>query len=242
VVEDALLYSKNSVERHLQDIFHSVSGICFLGTPHCGSDIAKWGSILGSLVRIFKNANVKLVNLLTRESEVLARVQQDFHTMIRGSANGKNLEIGITCFFEGLPIRGIGEVRDVLMLANCVRDLMIPPNRLFPNSLQYSRHIPLSAFTPITWTWQSSAASRIQDTGQSVVRYDDGSKQQGKSNISRGSSPISSVENLSQNNFHPESTSQRIHHRTCPNPTTHKPEPPSKHTLSCAHTLTPLNW
>jgi pimeloyl-ACP methyl ester carboxylesterase len=174
VVEDALLYSKNSVERHLQDIFHSVSGICFLGTPHCGSDYAKWGSILGSFVKVIKNANVKLVNLLTRDSEVLSRVQQEFHKMVRGSANGKNLEIGITCFFEELPIRSIGEVRDVLMLAKCVLDLMIPPNRSFPNILQYSHHILLSAFTPIMWTWQGSAASRIQDTALSVVRYDDG--------------------------------------------------------------------
>lgn len=43
------------------------------------------------------------------ESEVLARIQADFHTMIRGSAQ-TGTTMAITCFYEELPVLGIGMV------------------------------------------------------------------------------------------------------------------------------------
>jgi hypothetical protein len=104
------LFSKNSAEEHLQDFTRSVVGICFLGTPHCGSDLARWGKALGNLVNIVKTANVDLVNTLKPDSEVLARVQREFHTMLRTPINPSNSPLKITCFYEELGVRGAGEV------------------------------------------------------------------------------------------------------------------------------------
>lgn len=110
VTEDALLHSQNSVDPHLQDIINSVAGICFLGTPHCGSNIAQWANIASSLIKAVKTTNVSVVKTLTINSEVLARVQRDFQSMHRRLP--QNTAFGITCFYEEIPVRGIGEVRD----------------------------------------------------------------------------------------------------------------------------------
>lgn len=110
ITEDALLFSKNSAEPHLQDVIHSVMGICFLGTPHCGSDLARWGGVAGRLVNAVKTANVELVNVLKPDSEVLARVQREFHSMLRTLARDTSKALDICCFFEELPMRGVGEV------------------------------------------------------------------------------------------------------------------------------------
>jgi hypothetical protein len=114
VVEDSLLYSRKSAEPHLQDIVHSTSGICFLGTPHCGSDYARWGSIAGRVVSAVKNANVNLVNMLKPDSEILGRIQREFHEMLRSSTRDPALAMDVACFFEELPVRGIGEVRHMV--------------------------------------------------------------------------------------------------------------------------------
>lgn len=108
VTEDAILFSKSSAETYLQDIFESVSGVCFLGTPHCGSDFARWASVATSLVNTVKTVNKSLVKTLTLNSEVLARVQRDFQNEHRKMPSDKTF--GITCFYEEIPLRGIGEV------------------------------------------------------------------------------------------------------------------------------------
>jgi len=44
---------------------------------------------------------------------VLARIQDSFHTMIRSRTQGGLASIEITCFFEELPLSGIGVVSQV---------------------------------------------------------------------------------------------------------------------------------
>lgn len=65
---------------------------------------------MGGLVNVVKTANVDLLNVLKTDSEVLARVQREFHTMLRGPMNEGRPPLNITCFFEELPVRGAGEV------------------------------------------------------------------------------------------------------------------------------------
>ncbi|KAF3040675.1 hypothetical protein E8E12_003674 [Didymella heteroderae] len=108
VTEDAILHSRNSAESYLQDIFRSVAGICFLGTPHCGSDLARWASVATSLASAVKTANKSLVRTLTLNSEVLARIEGEFQNMHRTLP--RETAFGITCFFEEIPVRGIGDI------------------------------------------------------------------------------------------------------------------------------------
>ncbi|KAL3448019.1 Alpha/Beta hydrolase protein [Aspergillus insuetus] len=106
----ALLSSKNSAEGHLQHIVECTVGITFLGTPHCGSDLANWAKVFGRVITMFKRTNTRLLETLSPDSEVLAWIQKDFHTMLRSRQQEGKEPLKITCFYEELPIHGIGEI------------------------------------------------------------------------------------------------------------------------------------
>jgi protein SERAC1 len=65
---------------------------------------------MGNFAALFKTTNILLVEVLKPDSEVLARIQQEFHTMLRARADAGMPAIKITCFFEELPVHGAGEV------------------------------------------------------------------------------------------------------------------------------------
>ena len=111
----ALLASKNSAEKHLQNILSCTRGIVFLGTPHMGSTLA-WPELLAKLVSIVKQTNSQILEVLQHESEVLARIQKEFHSMIRVRADNRHPSIAITCFYEQLPLPGIGEVSIIMFV------------------------------------------------------------------------------------------------------------------------------
>jgi hypothetical protein len=84
-------------------------GIAFLGTPHHGSGLARWAELLSRSIGIIKQTNTEIIEVLKRGSEVLGRIQDGFHTMIL--ARGREGQpIEISCFFEELPLPGIGQV------------------------------------------------------------------------------------------------------------------------------------
>jgi len=103
------LNSRNSADKHLKAVLESICGIIFLGTPHFGAGLAKCAETLARSVGVLKQTTKEIVQVLTTESEVLARIQTDFHTMIRGRAQQGHV-ISITCFYEELPLPGIGPV------------------------------------------------------------------------------------------------------------------------------------
>ncbi|PLB52856.1 lipa and NB-ARC domain protein [Aspergillus steynii IBT 23096] len=86
VVKRALIYSRNlSNEKteHLRSIFVSTYGILFLGTPHNGSDIAKWGLLLQNicsavLPRKFFDTSPHLVRTLRSNNETLQNINSLF--------------------------------------------------------------------------------------------------------------------------------------------------------------------
>lgn len=84
--------------------------MAFLGTPHCGADLAHWAKIFGNVTNLFKTTNVSLLETLKPESEVLARIQKEFHTMLRARQDDGKDQIKISCFYEELPVKGVGEV------------------------------------------------------------------------------------------------------------------------------------
>ncbi|KAK8073299.1 hypothetical protein PG994_004198 [Apiospora phragmitis] len=108
--EDALLASQNSSEQHLRAILECTYGILFLGTPHSGSGLATSAERLAKLIGLIKNTNAQNLGVLRRDSEVLSRIQDDFHTMLRSRACDGYPSINISCFYEELPLPGIGEV------------------------------------------------------------------------------------------------------------------------------------
>lgn len=105
----AILHSRNNAEAHLRDIFHSTIGIIFMGTPHKGSWMANWAKIPVSAISMVKSTNRSIFAALETSSQYLEAIQVGFLDMLREQREGgRSLEV--TCFFEELPLRGVGQV------------------------------------------------------------------------------------------------------------------------------------
>jgi hypothetical protein len=66
--------------------------------------------MLAKSIGLLKQANPQILTILESDSEVLARVQDSFHTMIRSRNQDRLPLIEVACFFEELPLPGIGVV------------------------------------------------------------------------------------------------------------------------------------
>ena len=106
----ALSTAQQRPESHLKQVLHCTRGIVFLGTPHHGSGLAHWAESLAKVIGVLKQANPEILAVLRSDSEVLERVQNEFHTMIRSRAQYGLRQIEITCFYEELPLPGVGIV------------------------------------------------------------------------------------------------------------------------------------
>ncbi|OCL10855.1 hypothetical protein AOQ84DRAFT_362043 [Glonium stellatum] len=80
--EDALLYSRQRPERHLQGVLQSTRGIIFLGTPYHGSGLDMWAELLARYIGLIKQTNPQILRVLKSDSEVLVRIQDSFHVMV----------------------------------------------------------------------------------------------------------------------------------------------------------------
>lgn len=94
----------------MKAIFQSTCGIIFMGTPHHGSDKAKWGSILTRLSSIVRQTNRPLVGVLDPGSEMLASLQQQFYIQLDDYAKNHRKNLKIFCFYEELAVVGVGKV------------------------------------------------------------------------------------------------------------------------------------
>ena len=81
-----------------------------MGTPHRGAGLAVWGEVLARSLGLIKQTNPAIVEVLTRKSEVLARIQDSFFTLVRSRDQDNLPPVEITCFFEELPLVGLGLV------------------------------------------------------------------------------------------------------------------------------------
>ena len=105
----------------MQKILDCTSGIIFMGTPHVGADLATWASIFTSLSAVVRRNAGELVNVLKPGSEVLAALQQEFHTMLDARREALKPRIRIFCFYEEIPVIGVGKV----MLHRCSLGLLV---------------------------------------------------------------------------------------------------------------------
>ena len=65
---------------------------------------------MSEFIGLLKQTNSSIVDVLKRDSEVLARIQDGFHTMIKANSTAETPPIEVTCFYEELPVLGIGLV------------------------------------------------------------------------------------------------------------------------------------
>ncbi|KAF2477247.1 uncharacterized protein BDR25DRAFT_208408 [Lindgomyces ingoldianus] len=110
VCKDALSKAQHHPEKHIKQIFLCTRGIVFLGTPHLGSGLAQWMESLAKAIGVLKQTNAEILAVLKSDSEPLKQIQNNFYTMIRSRSQDRLPPIAITCFFEELPLPGIGIV------------------------------------------------------------------------------------------------------------------------------------
>ncbi|SLM34046.1 Ankyrin repeat-containing domain, partial [Lasallia pustulata] len=109
VTQDCLCSSRSHPEKHLQQISSCTIGIVFLGTLHHGADLAAWAKFVSTIAKTIKHVNSDIVSVLKPGSEMLAKVQDGFHGLLRLRRNEES-EIAVTCFFEELPLPLVGKV------------------------------------------------------------------------------------------------------------------------------------
>lgn len=81
-----------------------------MGTPHHGSGLAVWGEMLARRIGLIKQTNSHIVKVLTRDSEVLERIQDGFLGLVHSRDQEGLGKIEIVCFYEELPVPGLGVV------------------------------------------------------------------------------------------------------------------------------------
>ena len=90
MVKRCLTYCANIHHTHterLRSLYVSTYGILFLGTPHNGSDIAKWGTLLQSICSAalpsrFFDTSPQLVEALKTNNETLQNINRSFVEII----------------------------------------------------------------------------------------------------------------------------------------------------------------
>lgn len=102
--------SQQRPEQHLRSVIDQTRGILFLGTPHHGAGLAQWAEKLARHLGVVTQTNHKILEVLKADSEVLARIQDGFQTMIRTLEKNGTSKVQITCFYEELPMPVVGLV------------------------------------------------------------------------------------------------------------------------------------
>lgn len=81
-------------------------GVVFAGTPHRGASKAKWGVMATNMARlVFHDNNPTLVTALSRGSETIERLQNDFSRI--------GMTLRIKTFFEDYCYPSVGKVRSM---------------------------------------------------------------------------------------------------------------------------------
>ncbi|MCJ1403611.1 hypothetical protein MMC11_006834 [Xylographa trunciseda] len=109
VVEKALCLSQHKAEAHLRQIAESTMGMVFFGTPHLGADLAVWAKVGADLANLLRKNNSSIVGVLEPSSEMLADIRDGLGELFRRRYESRD-SLFIACFWEALPVTGVGEV------------------------------------------------------------------------------------------------------------------------------------
>jgi hypothetical protein len=103
------LVARGAAQQHLKNILESTVAIVFMGTPHVGFT-AELVTLLTRLSNVLRKTNSEIVQVLKPGSEMLANLQQEFHTMLDDRTKNHKKPIEIFCFYEELEVVGVGKV------------------------------------------------------------------------------------------------------------------------------------
>ena len=167
-----------SLEQTTTAILEATRGIIFLGTPHVGTDLAKWGRILTGISKAFRKTNKDIIRVLSPGSEMLANVQQEFGMMLEGRREEGKRRITMFCFYEELGYIGIGEVVHVNFFGFLIKVLMVlqivpKHSAILPNCENqsiHSNHKGMVRFSGIDDNGYKMVSGRLRMLAKEVER------------------------------------------------------------------------
>lgn len=107
VTKKALCLSERAFYPHLQQIDRCTIAVAFLATPHRGSDHARFATSMANILKAGgMRVNKDILQLLRRDSEVLADVEDSYAVWLRKYDH----RFDLACFYEELELPGIGRV------------------------------------------------------------------------------------------------------------------------------------
>jgi protein SERAC1 len=105
IIKQALIksvsYLKHGRHSMRSEIYAHTKGVIFLGTPHRGSSQEGLGKVLLKLA-IFRQSNEQLLRALRDDSHILEEQRDNFITISK--------DMPVVCFYEEIPIPGLGLV------------------------------------------------------------------------------------------------------------------------------------
>ncbi|KAI4960208.1 hypothetical protein J4E86_001830 [Alternaria arbusti] len=107
VAKKALLNSQDSNVDNIASLVDDTRDIIFMGTPHCGSELANVASFLTKIVRIFHSVNSSMVEELQSQNAQLQDTDRRFHQLLAKHVGTKSA-IEVCCFCESVPLSGFG--------------------------------------------------------------------------------------------------------------------------------------
>jgi triacylglycerol esterase/lipase EstA (alpha/beta hydrolase family) len=111
VLQDALVVCNNPRDEGQREVLLCTKGIAFMGTPHAGSDFAKFAVAVSNIINLsmVKKTNNSILSVLQSHSEMLANIRDDFMTIVNARA-AKAQPIQLHSFIEELVVASTGHV------------------------------------------------------------------------------------------------------------------------------------
>ena len=98
VIEQAVVKA-NSAGGRYEPLIKLLGGVVLLGTPHRGSKLQKWGSIIANMARLIDYGETNLMEELEEKStKILDMISEFMSIMIRTDLAKR----AVICFFENL--------------------------------------------------------------------------------------------------------------------------------------------
>ena len=111
VTKKALCLSEQTIYPHWKQMDRCTIGVIFLGTPHRGSDLTPFAASVANILKAGgKRVNKEILQLLNRNSEILADVEETYAVWLRRNSS----RFDLTCFFEELELPAVGMVNSIL--------------------------------------------------------------------------------------------------------------------------------
>ncbi|PQK08956.1 hypothetical protein BB8028_0001g10270 [Beauveria bassiana] len=107
ITKKAMSLSESAAVEHLRQIERDTIAIAFFGTPHRGSNLAPFAKLVANFFQASgKRVNSDILEVLKRDSQVLAGVERDFVNWV--ARKGQNFQV--SCFFETEELPGVGMI------------------------------------------------------------------------------------------------------------------------------------